>query len=129
MAKQSTQSASRTAERNRDRANREGNSRGRREEQGGEEQGGDWQGMISRRKHQVDEMMQDHAGQSVLIALVAGFGVGYLIGCALASDNSTTYSRWSSRLPDRSTAEGIGRRVMESLDRVLPEAISSRFTS
>lgn len=127
MAKQATQSASRAGERNRERGKQQqGNIRGAsREEQGGS----DWQGMMSERKHQMDEMVQEHAGQSVLIALVAGFGIGYLIGCALASDGeSSSYSRWS-RLTDRSAAEGIGRRVMDSLDRILPDAISSRFTS
>ena len=113
MAKQSTQTASRSRER----------SRGQQQQQ----QGGDWQEMMAERKHQMDEIMHEHAGASVLIALVAGFGVGYLIGCSLASDDSSRASRWS-RLTDRSTAEGLGRRVMESLDRVLPEAISSRFT-
>jgi hypothetical protein len=126
MAKHSTQTASRSGTRGRQ---QQGINRNRSKEQSGEEQGGNWQGMISQRKHQMDEMMHDHEGQSVLIALVAGFGIGYLIGCALASDDSSSYSRWSSRLPDRSTAEGIGRRVMDSLDRVLPEAISSRFSS
>lgn len=117
MAKQSTQTASRSRER----------SRGQQQQQQQQQQGGDWQEMMAERKHQMDEMMQEHAGSSVLIALVAGFGVGYLIGCSLASDESSRTSRWS-RLTDRSTAEGLGRRLMESLDRVLPEAISSRFT-
>jgi hypothetical protein len=123
MANQSTQSTARINQaarerRAQDQGDGSGNSRG------AENEG---QGMFTRGRHQMDSMVQDHEAQSLLIALVAGFGVGYLIGCSLASDRSTA-SRWPE-WADRHAAEGIGRRVMESLERVLPDAISSRFSS
>lgn len=80
------------------------------------------EGMITRGLGQVDDMVLDHEGRAILTALAAGFGIGYVLGCMLAGSESRP-KNWS----DRIAAEGLGRRVMEGLDRMLPEAISSRL--
>ncbi len=77
----------------------------------------DWQDYAARGTEQVRDMVRDNAGQSMLIAL----GVGFLIGTALGS--SSRSSRWV----DRSTAEGIGRRLMSKLEGYVPDAINDRL--
>jgi hypothetical protein len=67
-------------------------------------------------------MTQDHEGGAVLIALAAGFGIGVLIGCALAPSKSQS-RRWI----DRTAAENLGRRFLERVENMVPEMISERF--
>jgi len=75
---------------------------------------------IERGKAQIKEIVEDREGRTVLTALVAGLGLGLLVGSALRGSRS---SKWS----DRTAAEGIGRRLMESVDSYLPDALAERF--
>ena len=77
---------------------------------------------MSRGTERFGEMTQGHEGQAVLIALAAGFGVGLVIGMSLASGNRRSHS-WT----DRITAEGIGRKFMERVERMLPDAITEHL--
>ncbi|MCI0379105.1 MAG: hypothetical protein L0215_15965 [Gemmataceae bacterium] len=80
-------------------------------------------GYISQGASQFRNMTEGHEGRSVLIALAAGFGVGLLVGGALASSHRRP-RRWS----DRIAAEGLGRRLMERVENMIPEAITERFS-
>jgi hypothetical protein len=68
-------------------------------------------------------MVHDHEGQAVLVALALGFGIGVMIGYSLGGPIERQ-EHWTERF----AAEGVGRRLLERLDRVLPEAISSRLS-
>lgn len=80
-------------------------------------------GYVSRGVAQAREMTRDHEGTAVLVALAAGFGVGLVIGCALAPSHQRERS-WT----DRITAEGLGRRMLEGIESVIPTAITDRFS-
>jgi hypothetical protein len=75
-----------------------------------------------RGEDRIRSMTQDHEGTAVLIALAAGFGVGVLIGCALAPSKPQS-RRWT----DRTAAENLGRRFLERVENMVPEMISERF--
>lgn len=77
---------------------------------------------MSRGASQVREMTRDHEGTAVMVALAAGFGIGLLIGGAIAASH-TRPQRWT----DRIAAEGMGRRLMERLEHMMPEALTERF--
>jgi hypothetical protein len=64
----------------------------------------------------------DHEGQAVFVALALGFGMGLAIGYGLGG-SSDRGDRWANRI----AAEGLGRRLLERLDSILPEAVTSRF--
>jgi hypothetical protein len=68
------------------------------------------------------EVTRGHEGQAVLVALAAGFGIGFVIGCALVAGNQRPKT-WSERM----MAEGIGRKVMGRLEQMLPDAITEHF--
>lgn len=74
---------------------------------------------MSRGATQFREMTRDHEGTAVVVALATGFGVGLLIGCALTSSRSDS-STWR----DRVAAEGLGRRLLERVEGMLPNALS-----
>jgi hypothetical protein len=75
-----------------------------------------------RGEDRIRSMTQDHEGGAVLLALAAGFGVGVLIGCALAPSKPQS-RRWI----DRTAAENLGRRFLERVESMVPEMISERF--
>ena len=77
---------------------------------------------ISHRNEQIRDLTRDHEGTSVLVALAAGFGVGLIIGCALAPGH-----RQSKARSYRAAAEGLGRRLMERVENIIPETLSERF--
>jgi hypothetical protein len=68
------------------------------------------------------DMTRGHEGQAVLIALAAGFGVGLVIGCSLA-----TASRRPQTWTERVMAEGLGRRIMDRVERMMPEALAEHL--
>lgn len=68
------------------------------------------------------ELTRGHEGQAVLIALAAGFGVGLVIGCSLVSANRRPQS-WRERV----MAEGLGRKIMDRVERMMPETITEHF--
>jgi hypothetical protein len=79
------------------------------------------EGYLARGNEQIRELVTDHEGQAVLTALALGFGIGLMIGYAMGP--SEPEHRWSDRL----TAEGLGRRLLHHMDRLLPDALTSRL--
>jgi hypothetical protein len=79
-------------------------------------------GYVSRGASQVRDMTRDHEGTAVIVALAAGFGVGLLIGAALATSHSRPRS-WT----DRIAAEGLGRRLLERAESLIPETLTQRL--
>jgi hypothetical protein len=71
---------------------------------------------------QMQECIRDHAGASVAVSLLAGFGIGLVIGHAI-SGSSGERRTWR----DRIAAEGLGRRLMERFEAMIPDAISEHF--
>ncbi len=76
-------------------------------------------GYLDRGVSQVRELTHDREGTAVLVALTAGFGIGLAIGAALGSSQSRPQT-WR----DRIAAEGLGRRLMERVEGIMPEALS-----
>ncbi len=77
---------------------------------------------LQRGASQIRDMTRDHEGTAVLVALAAGFGIGLLVGATLAPSHRKPRS-WSDRL----AAEGIGRRFLERVENMLPDAITERL--
>jgi len=71
---------------------------------------------------QTQECIREHSGASVAFSLVAGFGVGLLIGRALGSSHQEPRSKRY-----RATAEGIGRRLIDRIEAMIPDALSEHF--
>jgi hypothetical protein len=80
-------------------------------------------GYVSQGADQVREITRDREGRAVIVALAAGFGVGLLIGGAISSSQRRPRG-WS----DRITAEGIGRKFLDRVESMIPEALSERFS-
>lgn len=81
----------------------------------------DWQQYAERGKEQLRDIVADNAGRSMLLALGAGLGVGLLIGTTIGGSSR------GSRLWDRSTAEGVGRSLLDKIETLVPAAVSNRF--
>jgi len=71
---------------------------------------------------QTQECIREHSGASVAFSLVAGFGVGLLIGRALGSSHQEPRSKRY-----RATAEGIGRRLIDRIEAMIPDALAEHF--
>jgi len=80
-------------------------------------------GYIEKGNQQLRDMVEDHEGQTVLVALALGFGIGVALGYALAGPSQQESSHWV----DRATAERLGKKLMQKMDQFLPEAVSSRM--
>jgi hypothetical protein len=78
---------------------------------------------VSRGASQVREMTRDREGTVVAVALAAGLGLGLVIGASLASSR-----REQRTWLDRKTAEGFGRRLMDKIEGMLPDALSEHFS-
>ena len=76
----------------------------------------------SRGASEVQECIREHSVTSIAISLAAGFGIGFLIGRALGMPHPEPRSRRY-----RMAAEGMGHRLMERIEAVLPNAIAERF--
>jgi len=77
----------------------------------------------SQGQDQMREVVRDREGAAVLMALAAGLGVGLVIGAALGRSHRQQLS-WR----DRMTAEGFGRRLMERIESLVPDALSEHFS-
>jgi len=78
---------------------------------------------VSEGASQVQECIRDYSGTAVVVSLVAGFGIGLAIGKALSGAHSEPQT-WR----DRIAAEGLGRRLMESIESMIPDALADHFT-
>lgn len=92
----------------------------RRDEMGDWEQE-DWQHYAAQRLDRAQDLVRDNAGRSLMIAFGTGMGLGILLGCAMSD------SQRSSRWIDRSTAERLGRRFLDKVESMMPNAISDRL--
>jgi len=72
---------------------------------------------------QVREMTRDREGTAVVVALAAGLGLGLMIGASLARSH-----REQRTWRDRITAEGFGRRLMDRIESMIPDALTEHFT-
>jgi hypothetical protein len=70
----------------------------------------------------MQECIRERSGTAVAVSLVAGFGIGILIGRALAKPEPESRSRRY-----RSAAEGVGRRLMDRIEAMVPEALAEHF--
>lgn len=77
---------------------------------------------MSRGASQAREMVRDREGTAVAVALAAGVGVGLVIGCALVRSHQEQRS-WRERV----TAEGFGRRLMDRIESMIPDAVAEHF--
>jgi hypothetical protein len=80
---------------------------------------------VSRLREGMSECTREHEGTALVVSLAAGFGVGLVIGCAVMSSLSSRRKPTSWR--DRIAAEGIGRKIMDQVENMIPEALSQRF--
>lgn len=80
-----------------------------------------WQHRAAQKVDRVQGVIHDNAGTSLLIALASGLGVGILIGMTIGG------SKKSSHWWDRSTAEGLGRRLLDKFESIVPDAVSERI--
>jgi hypothetical protein len=78
---------------------------------------------LARGNDQLREIVEDREGQAVLAACALGFGLGVAIGYAMGGPSEKERSRWT----DRITAEGLGRKLLERVDQLLPESVTSRL--
>lgn len=76
-----------------------------------------------RMSDEMRECTREHEGSALFVSLAAGFGVGLCLGSMLMSSRRTKPTRWR----DRMTAEGIGRRIMDRLESIVPEALADRL--
>jgi hypothetical protein len=77
---------------------------------------------VSQGRDQFGQITRGHEGQAVLVALAAGFGIGFVIGCSLMSANRRPQS-WRERM----MAEGFGRKLMDRVESMLPDMISEHL--
>jgi sugar (pentulose or hexulose) kinase len=75
-------------------------------------------------REQMQECIRGREGAAVLMAAAAGIGVGLVIGAALGRSHKQQLT-WR----DRVTAEGFGRRLMERIESMIPDALSEHFSN
>jgi ElaB/YqjD/DUF883 family membrane-anchored ribosome-binding protein len=78
-------------------------------------------GMMAERASQVVDYAREHQGRVVLAALATGFSVGLLLGGLMGRPRSKT--SWTDRL----ACEGVGRRLLDRIESLLPESITDRL--
>ncbi len=66
----------------------------------------------------IKEAIQKHSCAAALIGLGGGLLAGYLVGQRVAGRRNQS---------ERHTAERLGQRIMDHLDRMLPERMAKRF--
>jgi hypothetical protein len=105
--------------------NRQQRSAGSSQQRGGQARsmGDQAQNYLEQGNERLRDMVEDREGQTVLVALALGFGIGVALGYAIGGPSESHSRRWI----DRSTAENLGRQMLDRLDHMLPEAISSRL--
>src|SRR5262245_38005753 len=76
-----------------------------------------------RGEEQLRECMTGREGSAIMLSLAAGRGVGLLIGVALGRSHQQSQT-WR----DRITAEGFGKRLMERIEGLIPDALAEHFS-
>lgn len=71
---------------------------------------------------EAQDCIRDHSGKAVLVSLVAGLGIGLLIGKAIGASRQEPKSRRY-----RAMAEGFGSRLMERIESMVPDALAEHF--
>jgi len=74
-------------------------------------------------RDQMQECIRGREGAAVLMAAAAGLGIGLIVGASLGRSHKQQLS-WR----DRVMAEGFGRRLMERIESMIPEALSDHFS-
>ncbi len=77
----------------------------------------------NRGEDQLREFVRDREGMAMSIALATGLGVGLVLGKALGRAGQQPKS-WRDRL----TAEGFGRRLLDRIESVIPDALAEHFS-
>lgn len=75
------------------------------------------------RSEKLTRAVQRHPEEAVISAFVTGAVIGLIIGGTIASSASSGISR------QRRLAEGLGERVLHSLDSLLPASLAKTFGS
>jgi sugar (pentulose or hexulose) kinase len=78
----------------------------------------------SQGRDQMQECIRGREGAAVLMAAAAGVGVGLVVGAALGRSHRQQLT-WR----DRVTAEGFGRRLMERIESMIPDALTEHFSN
>lgn len=78
---------------------------------------------VSRGASEAQECMREHAGAAVAVALATGFGIGLLVGHAIGAPRREPKS-WK----DRIAAEGLGRRMLDRIESLIPDALAEHFS-
>jgi hypothetical protein len=71
---------------------------------------------------QMRECVRGREGAALLMAAVAGAGVGFVVGALIGRTHREEQS-WRRRM----MAEGFGKRLMERFEGMIPEAIAEHF--
>jgi hypothetical protein len=72
---------------------------------------------------QVSDIIDDRPGGAMMVACLAGFGVGLLLSQLFAQEErSYSYSAF-----DRGTAERFGRNLLEKVERAMPAMVRDRL--
>jgi len=77
---------------------------------------------VSETAEEAQDCIRDHSGKAVLVSLVAGLGIGLLVGKAIGASRHEPKSRRY-----RAMAEGFGSRLMERIESMVPEALAEHF--
>ncbi len=77
-------------------------------------------GYMTRGLQQCNDLVRQRPASTVLLGLAAGFGIGIFLGTAIGGKKP---------FYDRRTAESVGRRWLQRLDSIVPDAIADRFHS
>jgi hypothetical protein len=77
---------------------------------------------VSESASEMQECIRERSGTAVAVSLVAGFGIGLLVGRALTKSEQEPRSRRY-----RAAAEGVGRRLMDRIEAMIPDALAEHF--
>jgi hypothetical protein len=75
-----------------------------------------------RGEDQMRQLVRDREGTAILVAVATGLGIGLLIGASLGRSRREELT-WRERI----NAEGFGKRLMQRIESMIPEAVSEHF--
>jgi ElaB/YqjD/DUF883 family membrane-anchored ribosome-binding protein len=77
---------------------------------------------VSEAAEETQDCIRDHSGAAVMVSLVAGLGIGLLVGKAIGASHAQPKSRRY-----REVAENFGSRLMERIEAMVPDALAEHF--